>query len=34
VAELEAHQVRAALLSAAKAAQARAGELGDILGAD
>lgn len=34
VAELESHRVRAALLAAARAAQARAGELGDILGAD
>lgn len=34
VAELESHRVRTALLAAAQAAQARAGELGDILGAD
>lgn len=34
VAELEAHQVRAAVAAAAQAANARARELGDILGAD
>jgi pyrroline-5-carboxylate reductase len=34
VAELESHRLRAALLAAAQAANARAKELGDILGAD
>ena len=34
VAEREAHQVRAAIAATARAADARARELGDILGAD